>query len=152
VYSDSDWAGCVKTRRSTSGGVLLHGEHLVHHWSSTQATVALSSAEAELNAVVKGVAEGLFLKNMLSECSRVCVSRIFTDSSAANGIVHREGCGKVKHLERRQLWVQGIVGKGQVTCLKVPRADNPSDAMTHYFSYVDGASHFNRIGLVDPLL
>ena len=133
VFSDSDWAGCIKTRRSTSGGVLLHGQHLVHHWSSTQATVALSSAEAELNAVVKGVAEGLFLKHLLLECSRVCSGRIFTDSSAANGIVHREGCGKVKHLECRQLWVQGIVGKGQVTCLKVPRADNPSDAMTHYF-------------------
>ena len=86
---------------------------------------------------------------MLAECSRLCSRRIFTDSSAANGIVHREGCGKVKHLECRQLWVQGIVGKGQVTCLKVPRADNPSDAMTHYFSYVDGVSHFNRIGLVD---
>ena len=149
VFSDSDWAGCIKTRRSTSGGVLLHGQHLVHHWSSTQATVALSSAEAELNAVVKGVAEGLFLKHLLLECSRVCSGRIFTDSSAANVIVHREGCGKVKHLECRQLWVQGIVGKGQVTCLKVPRADNPSDAMTHYFSYVDGASHFNRIGFVD---
>ena len=72
VYSDSDWAGCVKTRRSTSGGVVLHGEHLVHHWSSTQATIALSSAEAELNAIVKGVAESICIKSMLAECSRVC--------------------------------------------------------------------------------
>ena len=139
----------MKTRRSTSGVVLLHGKHLAHHWSSTQATVALSSAEAELNVIVKGIAESICAKSMLEECSRRCDSRVFTDSSAANGIVHREGCGKVKHLECRQLWVQGIVGKGQVTCLKVPRADNPSDAMTHYFSYVDGVSHFNRIGLVD---
>jgi len=142
----------VKTQRSTSGGVLLYDKHLVHHWSSTQATVALSSAESELNAVVKGIAESTCAQNMLLECPRKCSSRIFTDSSAANGIVHREGCGKVKHLECRQLWVQGIVGKGQVTCLKVPRADNPSDAMTHYYSFVDGSSHFNRIGLVDPML
>ena len=150
VYSDSDWAGCVKTRRSTSGGVLLHGKHLVHHWSSTQATVALSSAEAELNAIVKGVAEGIGAKSMLEECSRRCCSRIFTDSSAANGIVHREGCGKVKHLECRQLWIQGIVGSGKVSCIKVPRADNPADAMTHYWSCVDGSSHCKKIGVVVP--
>ena len=27
AYSDSDWAGCVRTRRSTSGGVLMRGGH-----------------------------------------------------------------------------------------------------------------------------
>ena len=150
VFSDSDWAGCVKTRRSTSGGVLLHGRHLVHHWSSTQATVALSSAEAELNAIVKGMAEVIGAKSMVEECFRSCRGRIFTDSSAANGIVHREGCGKVKHLECRQLWIQGMVGSGKVTCLKVPRADNPADAMTHYWNCTDGSNHFKKIGLVVP--
>ena len=69
-FTDSDWAGCPRTRRSTSGGVLLHGQHLVHHWSSTQTVVALSSMEAELNAIVKGVAEVLGLKNLLAECGR----------------------------------------------------------------------------------
>ena len=32
-YTDSDWAGCKRTRRSTSGGVVLHGSHLIHHHS-----------------------------------------------------------------------------------------------------------------------
>ena len=34
-------------RRSTSGGVILHGSHSLLHWSRTQQLVALSSAEAE---------------------------------------------------------------------------------------------------------
>ena len=29
VFTDSDWAGCTKTRRSTRGGVLMHGKHFV---------------------------------------------------------------------------------------------------------------------------
>ena len=149
VFSDSGWAGCVKTRRSTRGGVLLHGEHLVHHWSSTQAAVALSSAEAELNAIDKGIAEVIGAKSMVEECSRSCRGRIFTDSSAANGTVHREGCGKVKHLECRQLWIQGMVGSGKVTCLKVPRTDNTADAMTHYWNFNDGLNHFKKMGVVD---
>ena len=59
AYVDSDWAGCHKTRRSTSGGVLQMLGSTFHHFSRTQATVALSSAEAELYAITSGVAEAL---------------------------------------------------------------------------------------------
>jgi hypothetical protein len=149
-YTDSDWAGCTRTRRSTSGGVLLYGQHLVHHWSSTQAVVALSSMEAELNALVKGTAEIICLKNMLAECGEEVKAYLCTDSSAAHGALHRQGCGKVKHLACRQLWVQDVVAQGTVKILKVPRLDNPSDAFTHYWSVSEGQLHFKKIGIVDP--
>ena len=57
VFTDSDWGGFVGTRKSTSGGVLMRGGHLIVHWSRTQQLVALSSAEAELNAAVKAAQE-----------------------------------------------------------------------------------------------
>ena len=47
AYVDSDWAGCRKTRKSTSGGVLYLGDTPVRGWSSNQAVIALSSGEAE---------------------------------------------------------------------------------------------------------
>lgn len=53
VYSDTDWAGCVKTRKSTSGGCVLLGSNLIKSWSSTQPSVSLSSAEAEFYGVVR---------------------------------------------------------------------------------------------------
>ncbi len=53
VYVDTDWAGCFKTRKSTSGGVIMRGGHVLKHWSSTQQTVALSSGEAEVKGIVK---------------------------------------------------------------------------------------------------
>ena len=56
-FTDSDWAGCVHTRKSTSGGALMRGGHCLHHWSRTQATIALSSGEAELNSSLKGGTE-----------------------------------------------------------------------------------------------
>ena len=67
VFTDSDWAGCKTTCRSTSGGVALWGSHCFKAWSSTQATVALSSAEAELYALTKGAAQGLGLMTMLAD-------------------------------------------------------------------------------------
>ena len=65
IVVDSDWGGCAKTRCSTSGGVLLLGDHLLRHWSGTQATVSLSSAEAETKAITKGCVEGLYMKHLL---------------------------------------------------------------------------------------
>ena len=35
-YSDSDWAGCRVTGKSTSGGVILIGSHFIKGWSRTR--------------------------------------------------------------------------------------------------------------------
>ena len=35
-YSDADWGGDSLSRRSTSGGCLLHGPHMLSHWGRTQ--------------------------------------------------------------------------------------------------------------------
>ena len=59
IYTDSDWAGCKRTRRSTTGGCALFNGCLVKSWSTTQALIALSSGEAELYGVVRASAEGL---------------------------------------------------------------------------------------------
>ena len=147
TYSDSDWAGCVKTRRSTSSGAVMSGKHLITHWSSTQATVALSSAEAELNALVKAVSETLGIRNMMSFAGKELFLEVFTDSNAAKGIVQRSGSGKVKHLEAKQLWVQEVVETKEVTVTKVPRELNFSDSLTHHWSASDGYGHLTSMGL-----
>ena len=51
---DTDFAGCLITRRSTSGGVARRGHHLIKHWANTQPTISLSSGEAELGGICKG--------------------------------------------------------------------------------------------------
>eukprot|EP00969_Alexandrium_andersonii_P074680 3294522-Alexandrium_andersonii.AAC.1 len=61
VYTDTDFAGCMSARRSTSGGAAMWGAHTIKHWSTTQKTIALSSGEAELAGIVKGAAEGMGL-------------------------------------------------------------------------------------------
>jgi hypothetical protein len=128
--------------------MILRGGHLIAHWSSTQATVALSSAEAELNALVKAISESLGVLNMLKEMGKPYSCQVYTDSSAANGIVHRLGAGKVKHLEARQLWIQEIVGEKRLAVKKVPREYNMSDALTHNWTPADASKHFSEAGLV----
>ena len=43
VFTDSDNAGCLRTRRSTSQSKLLHGSHMLRSTGTTQAVTSLSS-------------------------------------------------------------------------------------------------------------
>ena len=123
-------------------GCLLHGAHLIQHFSSTQANVALSSADAELNAAVKCIAECSGIPICCSEIGIELRVEVKIDSSAAQGILTRRGSGKMKHLEAKQLWVQELVMEKKVKPIKVPRLENPSDCFTHYWTAADAARHF----------
>ena len=67
VYVDTDHAGCLRTRKSTSGGCVMLGAHLLKSWSSTQPTITLSSGEAELHGVVRGAAAGLGMAPLFAD-------------------------------------------------------------------------------------
>ena len=47
VYVDSDHAGCVLTRRSTTGMVVMRGNHVLRHQSTLQIPIGLNSGESE---------------------------------------------------------------------------------------------------------
>jgi len=149
-HADSDWAGCVKTRRSTSGGTLSIGSHLLGHWARTQVGVALSSGEAELNAALKVGTEAIGVDVMSKEMGIVLEIELLGDSSAAKGTLSRQGSGKVKHLETKQLWLQEKIASGYIKYTKIPRAKNVADALTHYWTAAEGEKHFKRMG-VEPV-
>ena len=46
VHVDTDLAGCARTHKCNSGGLLMLSKHTLKHWLSTLPNVALSSGEA----------------------------------------------------------------------------------------------------------
>jgi hypothetical protein len=130
VYSDSDWAGCLKTRKSTSGGMASIGGGMLRSWSSTQATVAMSSGEAEYYAMVKAASEALGIQALAADLGWHLKVRLWVDSTAAKSIASRTGLGRVRHLEVRFLWLQEVVRKGRLMLRKIPGEKNPADILT----------------------
>ena len=65
LYTDSDYVGSLDDSQSTSGYCSFIGGNLVTCRSMKQKEVSLSSAEAELRALKKGVSEGLWIKDIL---------------------------------------------------------------------------------------
>ena len=134
IHSDTDWAGCARTRRSTTGTIVLLGSHLIKGSSTTQSVVALSSGEAEFYGLVRAGTMGIGIRGILKEMGLDAKIRICTDASAALGIANRRGVGKVRHIETSQLWLQEHVARGDLEIEKVNTQENLADALTKYVS------------------
>ena len=130
VWTDTDYAGCRETRKSTSGGVIQIGSHTIRGWSNTQKVIALSSGEAEYYGIVKGISEAMGTKSLLGDLGINMKIQVKEDSSAALGIASRTGLGKVRHIEVNQLWVQDKVRNKEVEVIKVLGTENLADGLT----------------------
>ena len=81
------------------------GRRYIRSWSKTQATVALSSAEAELQGRVKAGAESMGIEIMMADMGLEPGGKsvIYADAAAALGVAARKGAGKTRHLDVRIL-------------------------------------------------
>ena len=107
VYSDSNWAGCNVTRKSTTSFMVFLCGNLIFSACRTQASIALSSCEAELLAGTAAVGDAIQMSNILrslvgeeklENCARVTLT-LHTDSSSAKAAWQRRGSGRLKHID-----------------------------------------------------
>ena len=110
-----------------------------------QTLVALSSCEAEFNAALKGGRELQEVGQLLQEWGREMPLVLKGDSSACEGVLSREGVGRLKHIEVKQLWLQQQIGERKIGFDKIPRTINSADCFTKHWT-PDTFSHFHRLG------
>ena len=109
VYTDTDWAADLLTRKSVSCTVERYGSHVIDCCVAKQSLVALSSGEAEFHGTTsKQTSQILEQIGMQSEVT------IASDSSAARGICTRTGSGKVRHLSIKEFLDTRIVSQERV--------------------------------------
>ena len=132
--SDTDHAGCLKTRKSTSSSMVFFGKHLVKNSASTQAVIALSSGESEFYGAVKTASTGLgmihLVKDMGVDIQEALDLKL--DATAGIGVAQRRGAGRIRHIATPTLWLQKAVSEGKVKVSKVAGKENPADLGTKY--------------------
>jgi hypothetical protein len=97
AYTDSDWAANLENRRSHSSGIIFLGKTPIFWLSTLQSTVALSTAEAEINALKEIVKAVLWIRGILRETglfSALEPTEIYEDNQAAIEIVQNPEVSK----------------------------------------------------------
>ena len=127
----------LHVKHHTSFMVFLCG-NLIFSACPTQASIALSSCEAELLAGIAAVGDAIQISNILivlvneeklENCDRVTLA-LHTDSSSAKAAWQCRGSGRPNHVDTRMLWLQRMLRKQYIRLQKAPTTYNPSDLNT----------------------
>ena len=133
AYSDADWAGDQDDRHSTSGFVCQLSGGAISWSSKKQATVALSTTEAEYIALCATAQEVVWLRRLLSELGVQMFNptEVMEDNQGAiamgrNPVNHN----RTKHIDIRYHYVREAVDDGIITMTYCPTKEMIADALT----------------------
>ena len=115
-YSDADWAGDRKDRKSTSGYIFMLSGSPISWRSKKQTCVALSTAEAEYVALSAAAQEAIWLQNLLSELNgQNSPVTIHDDNQAAIAMSKNpQYHGKAKHIAIKFHFIREQVNNNRI--------------------------------------
>lgn len=133
AYTDVDWGGPVDDRKSTSGGAFFLGNCLVSWHSKKQASISLSTAEAEYIDAMSCCTQVLWMNQTLKDI-KVDFSHpisIFCDNTSAtniskNLVLH----SRTKHIPIKQHFLRENVSNQEVKLEYVSIKDQIADLFT----------------------
>jgi hypothetical protein len=132
-YSDSDLAGDVDDRKSTTGVLYFFGNCHVSWASQKQRIVAQSSCEAEYVAAAAATCQGIWLSRLIGELlgQKPDKIKLKIDNQSAialckNPVFHERS----KHIDIRYHLVRNCVEEGKLTVEYVGTEEQLADLLT----------------------
>jgi hypothetical protein len=143
-FSDSDWAGCVDSRRSHTGWLVIVGGSPVSWYSKRQSSVSQSTTEAEYVAAAAVANELVWWRRLCDDLGYDCDGpvTVWCDNRSATTLAEHE-CNfeAAKHIQLRYHVLRDYQKRGIVR-VRWRRSDTMwADILTKNCSY----PHFSRI-------
>lgn len=151
-YSDSDYAGDVDSRKSTTGVVFFLNNSPVTWTSMKQKVVAQSTCEAEYIAAANASCQALWLSRVLAEVQGVSLKApmLKVDNKSAialikNPVLH----GQSKHIEVKYHFVRECAENGQIKVDFIRSEEQLGDFLTKPLGKTKFQELRSKVGLVD---
>uniref|UniRef100_A0A803N8D3 Reverse transcriptase Ty1/copia-type domain-containing protein n=1 Tax=Chenopodium quinoa TaxID=63459 RepID=A0A803N8D3_CHEQI len=131
-YLDSDMAGDIDSRKSTSGYLITFAGGAVSLQSRLQKCVAFTTTESEFIAATEACKELLWIKRFVRQLGFTQKRYVlYCDTQSAihlakNSTFH----AKSKHIDVRYHWIQDVLDAKFLELEKIHTDDNGSDMMT----------------------
>ncbi|MCO5588730.1 hypothetical protein L7F22_042689 [Adiantum nelumboides] len=131
-YTDSDYAGDLDKRRSTSGYVFTLAGGAIYWRSRLQDCITQSTTEAEYVAANEACKEAIWLGRLVADLGiKVDMLELYCDSQSAiqlakNPVFHL----KTKHIDVKYHFIREVVEDQQIQLMKIHTKDNPADLLT----------------------
>ena len=133
AFTDSDYAGDMDYKKSTSGYVFLMGSSAVSWCSKKQPIVTLSTTKAEFVAAAVCVCQGIWIKRILKElghadtsCMTIMCDNSSTIKLSKNPMMH----GRSKHIDVRFHFLRNLTKEGTIALTHCGSKDQIADIMT----------------------
>jgi hypothetical protein len=150
-YTNSDWAGSVSDRKSTSGCCFSLGSAMISWQSRKQSNIALSTAEAEYIAACSASCEAIWLRKLLTglfdlemEATTILCDNQSCIKMTENPVFH----DRSKHLEIRYHYICDLVQRGAIKLQYVSTDEQVADVLTKPLSHVKFEHFRDKLGIV----
>lgn len=133
-YSDADHGGDMESDRSTTGTICLYAGSAVSWRSHRQASVAISSTEAEIVAASETAREIIWLERLIKSIDvSTSVPVLYVDNESAIKLAHNpsyELHQRTKHIRIRHFFVRETVTEGILCVEKISSELQLADMLT----------------------
>ena len=125
------------------------GRHTLKACIRKQKVIAKSSAEAELYAAALGASEARGVQSMMFDLGFAVKPVLAVDAKATEHILHRQGIGKLKHIDAAYLWVQDEIRSQRLRVRRVRSEENVADLGTKPLSKTVIVKHCLTMGYMN---
>jgi hypothetical protein len=150
VYTDADWANSKDDRKSISGYISIFAGGATTWSSKKQATVVLSTMEAEYIALSHAARENLWLRSLFTELN-LPPSRpfpIFCDNRGAIDFTFNTGYhARSKHIDMRHHFIRDLVTSHEVSVHHCASEDNLADIFTKPLARTQHEEQVCKLGM-----
>ena len=150
IFCDANWAGGADRKSTSSYVVTIAGEAIA--WSSKkQASIALSTAEAEYIAATHAAKQIIWQCSLFQELKidLPTMSTIFSDNQAAIAIVHHpEFYMHTKHIDIAYHFLRDLVKSGTLNLVYINMHQNLADIFTKGLPRIAHQDFTYEIGLL----